>query len=189
MSQPLINILIRVSRPEMFDRCIESVHLQTYSNIRIIIHQDIEPRERKPYDWNLFCNILKSQVTSGYFLFLDDDDTLRDPFVIEQLARHLQDDPDGLICQFLRNGKPKPNDHLIATKQIRKGLIGGGCLVLAARYAGVADWEAKEAADYDWIAAVALKVKLKFVPLVVQVAGNNGLHGKQTLQATEERYE
>jgi hypothetical protein len=213
MSQPLINILIRVSRPELFDRCIASARAQVYGNINLLLHCDNEMsylrciseflhktedgkyyytehgfrgsvvpmetlRHKENYYWNLYCNTLKSKVTDGYLFVMDDDDYLLNPYVIEKLVTHLQDDSDGLICQFLRNGKPKPSNALIAAGVIRKGLIGGGCLVLAAKHAGVADWEAKPAADFDWIAAVASKVKLKFVPLVVQVAGNNGLHGK-----------
>lgn len=182
MNNPLINILIRVSRPELFRRCINSVHLQTYSNINIIniiTHIDLGVRIKIPYDWNLFCNILKAQIQPGYFFYLDDDDYLIDPYVIEKLVAELQDEPDGVICQFLRNGKPKPSNALIAAGRIEKGRIGGGCLVLATKHKDVADWKAKEAADFDWISEVAAKVKLKFVPLVVQVAGNNGLKGKQ----------
>lgn len=189
MNTPLINILIRVSRPGLFDRCINSVHLQTYSNINIITYDDIALRERVPYDWNLFCNNLKAQVVSGWFMYLDDDDWLDTPQALERLACYLTDDVDGLIVQFLRNGKPKPSNALIAAGIIRKGLIGGGCLVLHSKHRGLADWQAKPAADYYWIKDIANKIELKFVPLVVQVAGNNGLHGRQTQVAAEERYE
>ena len=109
---------------------------------------------------------------------MDDDDYLISPTIIEQLVMHLQDEPDGLIVQFIRNGKPKPSNLLIAAKEIRKGLIGGGCLVLHSKFKDVAYWDDQPAADFRWISAVAKKVKLKFVPLVVQVAGNNGLKGK-----------
>lgn len=200
--QPLINILIRVSRLQLFERCINSIKLQTYSNYKIIVcidssisgnvygiasadfmnkvYQFTAPITNKdiPFHWNLFCNNLKSHVTDGFFLYLDDDDFLLSPTILEQLSEYLTDDVGGLIVQFLRNGKPKPSTALIAAGRIEKGRIGGGCLVLHSRHKDVADWGAKQAADYDWIAAVAAKVQLKFVPLVVQVTSNNGLKGK-----------
>lgn len=199
MLTPLINILIRVSRPKLFERCIASVREQTYDNINIIVGLDnligafeisdqIFLYEKSyPYHWNLFCNYLKSRVSSGYLMIMDDDDHLSGPHAIQQLVNNLQDEPDGLIVQFMRNGKPKPNNHLIATKTIRKGLIGGGCLVLHSKHKNVADWQAIQAADYYWIRDVAAKVELKFVPLVLQVAGNNGLHGAAIDEITYER--
>lgn len=190
MHQPLINILIRVSRPDLFKRCIQSIDEQTYRNINLIVGLDNRKGSfeigsyKRNYDvaqdhyWNTFCNDLKAMVKDGLFFYMDDDDYLAGPDVIQQLVSHISDDTEGLIVQFLRNGKPKPSNFLIDTKVIKKGLIGGGCLVLHAKHKNVADWEAKRAADFDWIYAVAREVPLKFVPLVVQIAGNNGLHGR-----------
>jgi hypothetical protein len=118
---------------------------------------------------------------------MDDDDYLISPDILTTLSNYLTEDTEGLICQFLRNGKPKPNDQLIATRTIRKGLIGGGCLVLHSRHKDVSDWDSEAAADYRWIKSVSEKIELKFIPLVVQVAGNNGLHGKQVDELTYER--
>lgn len=178
MNVPLVNILTRISRPRLFKRCLESIQQQTYSNIKHFTYPDSPERIKEPYDWNLFCNELKSQVQQGYFFFLDDDDFLTHPYIVEELVRHLQDEPDGLIVQFLRNGKPKPNNSLIAQHVIRKGLIGGGCLVLNTKHKSLADWDAREAADFYWIEKISKQIILKFVPLILQVAGNNGLHGR-----------
>lgn len=187
----------------MFVKCLLSVQNQTYTNWRIIVifeqedyfitqhathnfYPIYQPHVDKmvPYYWNLYCNILKNAMPvrnypHSYFLYLDDDDYLDSTLVLEQLAACLTEDTDGLICQFLRNGKPKPSDALIKAGRIEKGRIGGGCLVLHSRHKDIADWKAKEAADFTWIEEVAAKVKLKFVPLVLQVAGNNGLKGGQ----------
>ena len=211
MNTPLINILIRVSRPRLFERCLHSILSQTYDNIRCVFHSD-NPKaytsilEQKPtadkllvwdnvdrykiikfhsfipkkkYQWNLYVNTLKREVNDGYWFVMDDDDYLSHKNILSDLVTYLQDEPDGLVVQFLRNGKPKPSNHLIATKTIRLGLIGGGCLVLHSKHKDVADWDGERAADYRWIKSVSEKVNLKFVPIVLQVAGNNGLHGQQ----------
>lgn len=174
MNTPLINILTRISRPAMFSRLVASID---YDNVNHITYDDTAPRERKPYDWNLFCNELKSQVTDGWFVFADDDDTFK-PGALNELSDYLTDDCDGLIVQFLRNGRAKPANELMRSRLIVKGKVGGGCLVLHSRHKNVADWKSKEAADYDWIRAVADKVELKFVQMVLQVTDNNGRFGK-----------
>lgn len=205
MNLPLINILIRNKyRPELLRRCIQSVKEQEYSNVRIIIISDsaeglkdaaevlvqlyketgintlflsIKQDSAEKHFWNLYCNQLKEKVEEGWFFFLDNDDHLRSG-VLKELAVHLKDPATGIICQFLRNGRAKPNDQLIKQRKILKGLIGGGCIVLHHSHKHVAEWDGEAAADYRYIKAVSENVPLKFIPLVVQVAGNNGLHGK-----------
>src|SRR5690242_2433625 len=130
MSQPLINILIRTSnRPELFTRCLESVRQQTYKNYHIVvgydrftaldyIPEDLEKwsvsahDESQPYYYDIYCNILKMTVKHGWFFFLDDDDTLATPTVLEELAAHLTE-PGAIICQMLRNNFPKPRGNYI----------------------------------------------------------------------------
>ncbi len=201
----LINILIRhkEGREKEFERCMQSIYSQTYQNYLAIVHADcyeayedgIKQNLRKNEDkteyisksftiksgakahYNLYCNYLKESVTDGWFFYMDDDDYLASPTVLEELSHHLFD--GALIVQFLRNKKiKKPTDKMIANKIIKRGMIGGGCLVLHHSFAGVADWKAKPAADYDWIKEVTDKVPTRFVPLVLQVTDNNGRHGK-----------
>lgn len=180
MNNPLINILIRVSRPDLFARCMRTVNDQDYPNINVIIHNEADGKEDRsqPFYWNLYCNMLKEQVKDGYFLFADDDDALASPTAISDMVGYLWDEPDGLIVQFLRNGKPKPSDALIKAQSIELGRVGGGCLVLAAKHKNIADWQARRSADYFYIKEVAAKVKLKFVPFILQVTFNNGLFGE-----------
>lgn len=206
MSDPLINILIRNKyRPELFRRCIDSISEQGYRSIYIHIYNDSEQalkdcveymdrlgafqvggtveiyrgniENKSDHYWNLYCNQLKSSVKSGWFFFLDNDDYLR-PGALKELSKHLTEDTDGIICQFERNGRPKPNDRLIGAGKIIRGHIGGGCLVLHSKHKDIANWDDQKAADYRWIKAVSEKVKLKYINLVLQVAGNNGLHGQ-----------
>lgn len=170
----LINILIRKSRPELFEKLIASID----HPVNVIVHDDTLQREKTPYDWNLFCNDLKEKVNEGYFGFADDDDVFV-PGSLAKLEQLLKDEPDGLIVQFLRNGKvKKPTDFMITNKMIKYGVIGGGCLILNHRFKNISHWTARRGADFFWIQEVNSKVNLKFVPLILQIAPNNGLKGK-----------
>jgi hypothetical protein len=200
---PLINILIRNKyRPQEFARCIKSVLEQEYRNWRVIIASDSDQgkvqadsyvvRDRwiesyglavfqhvlyeLPCYYNLYLNEMMQLVTDGYMLALDNDDYLIDSQALSRIVPHLTG--DGIICQFLRNGRPKPNGRLIQQQRIERGRIGGGCLILHSKHKNVVQWDGEKGADYRWIKAVSEKVQLEFVPIVVQVAGNNGLNGK-----------
>ncbi len=183
----LINILIRhkEGREKELSRCRKSISNQTYKHTRTIVSIENNSSELNawPYQpiavptqhYNLHCNDLKAQVKDGWFFYLDDDDYLASETVLEELSHHLFE--GALIVQFLRNKRTKkPIDRMIHDKLIKKGMIGGGCLVLHHSFANVADWKAKLAADYDWIKAVTDVVPTRFVPLVLQIADvkNNG---------------
>ncbi len=181
----LINILIRhkEGRDNELERCLVSVNRQTYGDVNTIVSfegpftywPNITEVEVPPQHYNLHCNDLKAQVKDGWFFYLDDDDYLASPTVLEQLSHHLFE--GALVVQFLRNKRiKKPTDRMIHDKVIKKGMIGGGCLVLHHSFKDVADWKAKPAADYDWIKAVTDVVPTRFVPLVLQIADvkNNG---------------
>ena len=170
----VINILVRKSRPELFKRLMASID----HDVNVIVHDDTAQRNRHPYDWNLFCNDLKAQVDEGYFLYADDDD-LFVPGSLAKLDDLLNDNPDGLIVQFLRKGTvKKPTDFMIDNRMIKYGVIGGGCLVLSAKYKNISDWRAIRGADFFWIQEVNSMVNLKFCHLVLQIAPNGGNHGK-----------
>jgi hypothetical protein len=201
--KPLINLLIRNKhRPSMFRRCIRSIGYSGYGNLRLIIGCDsaesirdvitlfdkspfsplvvpLRPDKSHSHYWNLYCNDLKSRVDAGWFLFLDNDDWIA-PGALGKLAEVLAvtDPGTGIICQFERNGKPKPNNALISAGSIQEGRIGGGCIVLHHSQKDVANWDGNKAADFRFIRDVSEKIPLKFVHLLVQIAGNNGLHGK-----------
>ena len=136
------------------------------------------PQLQLDHYWNLYCNELKSQVNEGWFFYLDDDDYLYDNNSLERIAQHLTNPNEGVICQFIRNGKPKPNNQLIEQKRIEKGRIGSPSLFLHSSQKDIANWDGHRAADYRFIRDVAAKLPMKFVPVVVVQTGNNGLHGK-----------
>lgn len=179
----LINILIRTSnRPELFRRAVDSVLNQTYRNIRIIVSVDnpkaaayakefecvhVFKKPGWPYFYNLYCNELKRKVTEGYFFFLDDDDFLDNPFVIEQMIPHLEEDK-AVLCQFKRNGRPKPPNIQMKDRIIWKGWVGLPCLWLhhskkdLAHLTGMVDY-----GDYLYIKKISELMPVKFVQQIV----------------------
>lgn len=180
MPQPLINILIRTSnRPALFARCIESVRRQTYKNVHIMVGHDRAsaldyiPNELQTvfvyadntfvYFYDLYCNELKAKVADGWFLFLDDDDQLL-PGALSQFAAHLTE-PGAIICQFIRNGIPKPRDNYIRHKIIQEGKIGLPCLVLHHSYKHIGQLDGHKGGDYRYIKEVTSKVPTKFIAL------------------------
>jgi hypothetical protein len=193
MELPLINILIRTSnRPAQFARCLESVRSQTYKNVNILVGHDRAstlgyiPNELQTvfvyadntfvYFYDLYCNELKAKVTTGWFFFLDDDDTLYSNTVLEELADQLKQ-PGAIICQMLRNGVPKPADNYIRKKVIREGKIGLPCLVLHSKYKEIGALDGEKAGDYRYIKYVTSLVPTRFICLPLVNAGSRG-HGE-----------
>lgn len=194
MGQPLINILIRASRPELFNRCIASIDRQTYKTVRVIVYDDSigvdhdlvhtvvtgEYDRSKPFFFNQFINDLMHWVGTGWVLVLDDDDTLSGPNVLTELATHLTDIDKPIICQMLRNELPKPSDAYIDRRWVVKGYIGMPCLIINAKHKYLYHFEAVEDADFRWIDKVSKTLSCKFVKQVVVNVGSrpNGGNSK-----------
>lgn len=199
----LINILIRTSyRPEQFARCLESIQTQTYQNYRVVVgfdnlraleyipkgieRQMVNADKTLPYYYDCYCNQLKLNTEIGWFFFLDDDDELASPTVLQQLSTHLQVLNEAIICQFLRNGVPKPADNYIRKQVIREGKIGLPCLVLHSKHKALSGLDGQKAGDYRYIKEVTDQVNTKFITLPLVSAGPRG-HGQMepTLQKVQ----
>jgi hypothetical protein len=222
MEGPLINILIRTTkgRESELHKCLLTIVNQTYNNVKLIVCSDSTDvvmgsmREGYcelfyvkstgvPFHWNFYCNNLKERVTDGWFFYLDDDDWLHSPTVLEDIAPHLTNPNEGVICQFNRGVHAKPvygwgeqvrsRDTLegypgfnpttwgawyVKPTAIIRGKIGGSCIFLHHSQKDIAHWDGQRAADYRFIKAVSEKIPLKFVPKVVVQAGNKGRRGK-----------
>lgn len=200
----MINILIRTHRISEFNSCIESVKAQRFRKINLIVAVDNWDKMSEPvqeilnnsgfpfelirlqntgikYHWNFYCNNLKSRVKDGWFFYLDDDDALIDKFCLEQIRPHLGTS-HGTICQFQRGKKTKPDfqGKWMKPENIVSGRIGGSCIFLHHTHKDIAHWDGGQAADYRYIRDVAKKLPLKFIPVVVVKALNQGLHGVLT---------
>lgn len=186
----LINLLVRTSyRKELFHRLLQSIKDQTHKNIRIIVSYDDEraleyiPEEvdkirvykiDSKFGYDDYINSLKEQVTSGYFVAIDDDEVLASTDCLERICAQLKGQK-GLICQFSRNGKLKPSNENIRKKQVLRAKIGMPCLVLHHSLKNIAHVDCTVgASDFHWIKAVSKKVKLKFVPIVLAFADRRG---------------
>lgn len=170
--EPLINILIRTHRPDLCNRCVESVVSDQYKgrvDIRYYFDYEFDGDRSQPFFYNLYCNYLKDRVTDGFFLFLDDDDVLI-PGSLSKIAPYLEEDRP-VICQMLRNGKPKPADIYMDKRGVIKGRIGMPCLILHAKHKDLFTFPATEDADYQWIKTISGKLDCKFVKIPVVDAG------------------
>ena len=178
---PLINILIRTcGRESLFKRCVASIEKQVYKNVNLIVSVDrpcsyipegvevvnVTPGKTK-FFWNLYCNELKAQVKEGWFFYLDDDDYIQDKFALQLIAKYLTDPPQGIICQFIRWGKRKPNNAFMRMKRISRGNIGMPCIFLHESQKDVAMFDGEQAADFRFITDVSKKIPLKFVSVPV----------------------
>lgn len=192
MESPLITILIRTSnRPELFTRCIESVKNCGYMPRKVIISYDntealryipagteaipIAPDRQYPFFYDMYCNVLKLAVPDGWFLFLDDDDQLI-PGALKALSDHLTE-PGAIICQFIRNGVPKPRDNYIRHKIVEEGKIGLPCLVLHSDYRHIGQLDGQKGGDYRYIKEVISQVPTKYICLPLVDAGSRS-HGQ-----------
>lgn len=192
---PVINILIRASREEQLYQCLRSINNQTYKNIKVICSVD---REMTIYDagdipmfdvinvtpgpgshpWNDYCNNLKKQVKEGWFMFLDDDDELLNPYTIEQAVKYLTEPNRAVVFQMIRDGVKIPSDAEIRLKVIQRGSIGMPCIFLHHSQKDIAFFDSEKAADYRFVKAVSRKLKVKFIPhTIVKVNGEN--HGQK----------
>lgn len=209
----MINILTRShDRPVELEKCIQSIMDQTYKKVHLIVSVDNDHTLQHTntllklsrlsfeiirvkntgvdFHWNFYCNNLKDKVQQGWFLYLDSDDWLVDPHCLANLAPHLTDPNEGVICQFNRGVNPKPvydycevfkrdNGHsYVKQTSIVRGKIGGSCIVLHHSQKDIAHWDGQRAADYRFIKAVSEQIPLKWVPVVVVQAGNKGRRGK-----------
>lgn len=198
-ANPLINILIRASRPEVLDRCLRSVKGQTYKNIKvtcsvdrdILLHNSeahpmfdiiqVAPRGGS-HPWNDYCNALKESVTDGWFMFLDDDDELVNPTAIEGAVKYLTEPNRAVLFQMSRGGVKIPSDDQLKYKTIRRGSVGMPCIFLHHSQKDIAVFDSEKAADYRFIRDVSTKIKVKFINhTVVKVNGEN--HGNRIHQA------
>lgn len=176
-----ITLLIRCSyRPQGFARTLASIPtgvkvICSYDDGRALSYiPEHIPKVRvyksdRKFFYDDYCNTLKAIVTSGYFAFLDEGDTII-PGSLPTLWLNLKGSA-GVICQFNRGGRLKPPAPLIRTRQVVRTKIGMPCLFLHHTYKAVADLDGSVgAADYRWIKAVSRKVGLKFLALPVVYA-------------------
>jgi len=128
MDKPVINILTRTSnRPNGFDINYQSIHGQTYDNIKHIVAYDndsdleyikncgdittikidrqglidndqfINPNTGKYSPHNMYFNEMIKEVDEGWIIYLDDDDTFTHSMVIQQIVKEINNADDDTL--------------------------------------------------------------------------------------------
>jgi glycosyltransferase involved in cell wall biosynthesis len=168
---PLVNILTRTSdRPKFFKENAESVHGQTYKNIRHIVSVDDEYTlkyvlEYQDSEWlrvlhedrkdqygiwhspyNLYCNKLMDHVDDGWIMFLDDDDLFTEPTAIEKIVNCIRNEDDLLIwkTQFADKVLPARSFGL----QVARYEFPSFCFMFHSKHKWAAQWDEVKESDY-----------------------------------------
>jgi hypothetical protein len=173
----MITALIRTrDREDLFNRAIESLYWQTYKDWHVIVGRcnftknvrnyvpsyilveqmklPASPAVPLPFFYDLYCHKLANLVPDNHwFFFLDDDDFLTSPDALLNISKYLTDPDKPVICQFLRNGVPKPNKD-----RIKEGNIGLPCLFLHSKHKHLVSLDGYKAGDYRMIKNVTDKL-------------------------------
>ena len=168
-----LNILIRTSmRPEHFNKCINSILEQQYSNYHIYICYDkkdsltylkeyivknknmtifyIKNESLEKYKFNLYNNTLMNMVEDGFILFLDDDDIFTHNMCFKIINENIIDEESILIWKFMRPDKlvyPKNTDD-IYSNNLKIGEIDTTTVCFNCKYKNIAKWSDKQCGDY-----------------------------------------
>lgn len=208
-----ITILIRTCyRPLLFKRCIESILQQRYSNVHILICYDnskakdyIEPYTSKvkhckafyytiqsdeKYKFNLYCNHLLSKVSSGYCLYLDDDNEFTHANCLNIINHNLRENK---ICvwKYLRGDKliyPQNIDSIVV------GDIDSSSFCIPFGYKNYGKWPDKQYGDFYFLNSILSTIttnnntfpkdELTFIPFILTkcTQDNIGNFGKSIIE-------
>lgn len=201
MNGQLINILIRTSdRPEYFERCINSIRNQSYSNYRIIVSADsdetvdyvrklgIEPiwvkklerSQEQTFPWNLYLNRLMDEVKEGWIVFLDDDDFYLDNDSLELITRVLPPENSMLVyCMIYPDGRVLPDDEHFGIIPFERKHISMQCFCFHSKHKNNVRFDGMRAGDYRFINKLinVLNNKVSWFPATLVGLSNFGLNG------------
>lgn len=198
--KPLINILVRTSnRPKYFRKCIQSIRTQSYHNYRIIVSVDNDLTEEyvKPYGldyirvqklyptadqtapYNLYINQLMKQVDRGWILILDDDDTLANSFVLDNIAQNASSSMSLLIWRMLwPTGRVIPDDTYWG-KLPQRTFIGMPCFAFHKKWADQYQFDGMKAGDLRFFHQLyKAHINKIWIDEIMIKTGNTGLKGK-----------
>lgn len=181
-----INILIRTSnRPESFEKCINSVLGQQYTNYEIIICYD-DPRSldyldklrsnskvtyfsvfensNEKYKFNLYCNTLMNRVTDGWIMFLDDDDMFCHDKVLKMINEHLLEQNIVYVWKFLRPDKIiYPED----VNNVHLGEIASCAFIFHSCHKLKSKWPGKQCGDFYFFKSLTKMLFIVFIDTIL----------------------
>lgn len=193
-----VYILIRTSRrPRYFARMMDSINKQTYQNIITIVHTD-EPTDdyiegdiiirgeritHNPADgltklnapYNLYCNRLLESIPEGdgWYYFLDDDDILSAPDVIEKFVKNSLEDHINVArvsrygCLWPKNWK---TDNRFHTESF----------FLHAKHKNLARWWGNRGGDHNYSYQICQQLPCNWIDGLISAQAQEGKgHGKR----------
>lgn len=194
--EPLLNILVRChNRPKGLQRLLDSIDVQGYHNVRVIASYDNQstwnyllrapvekisvspspPRpsmggedHRGPLPANEYLNALMDQVTSGWVLFIDDDD-LYEEGAFSTIIPLLREDRMLLWRMRDRTGWIAPDDKHYGT--ITPAQISGTAVCFHCSHKDKARWTPWRRGDYRFIRDLSRHVKPIYLDEVLTMAG------------------
>ena len=122
--EKLFNILIRTCyRPNLFNKCINSILKQNYKNINIVISYDNKKSidylkkynnidninyyfidiKGGEFKYELYQNLLLDKVKDGFVIFLDDDDCFLNDNSLHLINSEIQDANTLILWKYLRS--------------------------------------------------------------------------------------
>ena len=193
---PCVNILIRTcNRPNYFADCMQSIEMQTYKNINVIVSTDDRisneytykhdlihvpltriPRESKEhYPYNLYFNEMYKYCYDGYILHLDDDDKLLTNDACEKIVNA---DANLLMWRVQFPGRLIPEN--VGSEPKCRDISGIG---FAVRKGLEKNWKDEKCGDYEVISRLVQDVEPMWITDVLtgiqERVGNAGRKDKQ----------
>lgn len=200
MEKPLINILIRTSRrPNYFNRCIESIRSQTYTNYRIIVSVDtpgsfayackhdvqivqvkrLSKKSALHAPYNLYNNELLQHAKRGWIMFLDDDKMFSRNNALSIIAGSIISTREMLIWRVkLGTGRLVPATKFMSRFPARNQ-IDSSCACFHSKYRDKHKWDDQRAGDYRFLALMYRRIPHHaWIDEVLVKTDNNGLKGQ-----------
>ena len=194
--QPLINIIVRShNRPDSFRKTFNSIKNQTYKNTQVIAGADndetdsylipykckqvrYEPNNDKGekkegygiyFPYNHYVNVLKDEITEGYFMGLDDDDQFLTETALETIVSNI--DEDTLLIWRVDLGKIIPSDENFG-KNIVCGDISGIGFMCHIKHIKDYQFEPYRRSDYRVIKYLSERLNVKWINEVLTGSQN-----------------
>lgn len=187
MTEP-VYILIRTSgRPRFFSSAIASVRAQTYQNVVAIVHTDdpsddyVEgdivirgeqfPPEIGNAPYNLYCNRLLDNIPAdqpGWFFFLDDDDVLTAPDVVERAIPQCKPETINVVRVERWDGKIFPKAWGSALS------FQTECFILHTDHRGLGRWWANRGGDHHYTRQITDKLKINWIDGIILARAQEG---------------
>jgi len=184
-ARPVVNILTRTSgRPKYFEKCIESIRNQSYSNINHLISVDDDaseeyvkkytnnyirvekytgkilkvPSGRRPAPYNLYLNDLRDQVKEGWIMFLDDDDAFLEDNAIEEIINQLNNEDDLALWKVKFPERIIPGNLLFNKRMIALNHFSMIGFMYNKKYDDEAKFDYYSGGDFFFISQLAPKI-------------------------------